>query len=99
MAKDFLLKDGDLQIKNGDFAVGDSDEQHIEHLLLAHNGEYTQYPMLGIGISSYIHAPMNPAVRMELERHIRLQVQADGGQNVKINVTNENLKIKATYAD
>jgi len=98
MAKDFILKDGDLQIENGDFVVGHSDQQHVEDLLIAHKGEYTQNPVLGIGISAYLRAPIDSRVREKLEREIKLQIEADGGKKVKVAVkTIEDIEITASY--
>jgi len=98
MAKDFLLKDGDLQIDNGDFVVGHSDQQHVEDLLIAHKGEYTQNPVLGIGISSYLRAPVDSRVREKLERDIKLQIEADGANKVKVAVRSiEDIDITASY--
>jgi len=98
MAKDFVLKDGDLQIRGGDFVVDESDQQHVEDLLLAHKGEYTQNPVLGIGISSYLRAPVDARIRQKLERDIKLQIEADGGKNVSVSVGSiDNIEISARY--
>jgi len=98
MAKDFLLKDGDLQIENGDFIIGDSDQQHVEDLLIAQKGEYTQNPILGIGISRFLRAPMDSRIREKLSREIKLQIEADGGSGVKVDVRSaEDIEITARY--
>jgi len=100
MAKDFLLNDGDLQIKDGDFVIGYSDDQHIEHLLLAHVGEYTQFPLIGIGVSDYLLSPLNGTIRQQMERTIRQQIQADGGNNIKVKIDNQGtINVTADYAD
>jgi len=41
-AVDILFAD-DLVIKNGDFGVGPSDQQHIEHILFATPGQFKQH--------------------------------------------------------
>lgn len=66
--------------------MGESSEQHVEHLLLAQQGEYKQSPLTGIGILNYINAPMDTKRRGELERNIQLQLEADGARNVKVTV-------------
>lgn len=47
--KDFLFND-DLEIRNGDFAIGESDNQHVKHILMAGKGEYKANPELGVGV-------------------------------------------------
>lgn len=98
MAKDFIYKDGDLQIKNGDFLIDESDQQHVEDILVAFQGEYTQNPVLGVGISSYLRAPMDAKIRQDLEREIKLQVEADGGKDVVVSVNSmDDININAKY--
>lgn len=100
MAKDFLFKDGDLQIENGDFVIGHSDQQHVNDLLIAQKGEYTQNPVLGVGILRYLRAPEDAKVRAKLEREIKLQIEADGGENVKVKVNSmDDIDVDARYED
>lgn len=47
--KDILFND-DIITKNGDFALEESDNQHVKHILLATKGEYKASPELGVGI-------------------------------------------------
>ena len=56
MAKDILFEDNDLKFENGDLSIGDSDQQHIEDLLLANKGDYKQSPIVGIGIKKWINS-------------------------------------------
>jgi len=51
MNQDVLLTpEGDFQIDNGDFMVGDATYQLQEDLLIAHKGEYKLAPEIGVGI-------------------------------------------------
>ena len=53
--KDLLLnKNGDLLIKNGDFVIGESDNQHQLDILLAEKGEFKEYPEIGVGIQEML---------------------------------------------
>lgn len=98
MANDILLKDFDLSIIGGDLDVGYSDEQHMEHILLAHPGHYKQTPWIGIGIEDLLNAPTNAKTIRVLERDIKLQLESDGAKNVTAKSDiNLNLKIDATY--
>jgi len=49
--KDFLLDDnGELRIENGDFVVGESDNQHQQDIIKCSKGEFREFPELGVGI-------------------------------------------------
>lgn len=72
---DFLLgSDGDLQIENGDFVTGQSDEQNVALILAVNKGAFKQFPLVGVGIKRYINGKLDS----QLERQIRLQLAADG---------------------
>lgn len=76
MVTDFLLdQDGDLLIRDGDFAVGESDDQHIEDIITAFPGWWKQFPLLGVGIFQNIKSSQNP---QDLERSIKINLQSDG---------------------
>lgn len=73
--KDILLTaDFDLQIKDGDLVIGESNQQHQQCLILAEKGAYKQFPDLGVGVMTYLKDE-NPD---ELLREIRLQFSGDG---------------------
>lgn len=53
--KDLLLdENGDLLIKDGDFVIGESDNQHQLDILLAEKGEFKEFPELGVGIQEML---------------------------------------------
>jgi hypothetical protein len=75
MEKDILLDgDFDLQIKDGDFVLGDDLEQRAVQIIRADKGQYKQFPPLGVGIESALNSPLTP----QLKREIELQLAADG---------------------
>lgn len=76
-ASDIKQIDNDLSIdaQTGDFIVEESDEQHIEDIIVANTGSYKEFPLVGVGIENYINASMNP---QDLERQIKIQLKADG---------------------
>jgi len=84
---------GDLACKDGDFVVGDSTFRHQADLLEAAEGEYKQYPTVGVGLNEFLNDE-NPA---EMLRKIRIQFVRDG-----LNITElssaEQLKISAEYS-
>ncbi len=84
--KDFLLDDkGDLKIENGDFAVGDSNQQHVVHIFKSFQGEWKQNPLIGFGASRYLKKTTNK--RQEFLRNLKLQLKFDSYENPEIDLT------------
>jgi hypothetical protein len=75
LAKDIQLEDNDLVITNGDFAIGFSDQQHIEDIINDNVGNWKQYPTCGVGIKQYQASSGQEQI---IERLIKLQLQNDG---------------------
>lgn len=96
--EDFKLdKNMDLSIKNGDFAIGDTDQQNIELLLLSHKGSFKEYPILGVGITDYLKSP-EIISRLRLENEINNQLEYDNFQVKDLDVNNlENIHIDGSY--
>jgi len=98
MANDFLhTPEKDLLIVNGDFAVGEATEQLIENLLLAHQGEYKEYPLAGVGIRLFGNGPWDYKTVKQLEKRIRLQLQYDGAEKIDVSIKDQQIKIDARY--
>lgn len=98
MVKDFLTKDGALQIVNGDFLTGEPTQEHVQDVLFARPGEYSQSPFIGVDIEAYLKAPITPLVLQSLERQIRLQLQADGAKRISVNAKSlSDLDISCNY--
>lgn len=73
--QDYALDDdGDLKIQDGDFVVEPSDTQHVKDILEAFPGEYKQFPLLGVGLLSYLKS-QNPNDAVNV---IKQQLQSDG---------------------
>ena len=88
--KDIRLNDdGDVLIKNGDFALGESDEVHIEHIVRANKGFYFDNPFIGVGIIDEINGS---TTRQELKQNIRRQLVLDNYSVKKVDVS-ENYEI------
>lgn len=75
MRTDFLVDaNGDLQIEDGDFLTGSSDDQHIQHLLQSTQGTIKDAPLLGVGIVEEISGVVDGSTK----RKIDINLQADG---------------------
>lgn len=72
---DVLLgQDGDLEFENGDFKTGFSDNQHQEHILRAHKGEYKENPEVGVGVADMLNDDAYDEMMIEMKK----QLQYDG---------------------
>lgn len=79
---DILLDtDNSLLFDAGDFVVGASEAQHVRLILDINKGDWTQSPLIGVGLTKYLKGNLDA----RLEREIRLQLTADGiNANVEI---------------
>lgn len=74
-------------ITNGDFLQGESNEQHIEHLLLANKGQYKNAPTAGVGVAMLRNAPLSLQRRSAMQRDIKLQLILEGLQNAIVKIS------------
>lgn len=72
--KDFIHNQ-DLEIRNGDFAVLESDNQHTEHILIANKGEYKAAPELGVGISQMLNTEEITEFLIEAKKNLQYDGQ------------------------
>lgn len=73
---------GDLLIANGDFAIGESDSQHITDIVYSAPNWWKEYPYLGVNIQAFLSGSGNGP---ELNRQLLLQLKSDGYQVTKAN--------------
>lgn len=74
--QDIVLIDGILAITDdGDFLLGDSDEQHIQDTINAFPGWWKENPGDGVGAMQYLNSS---GTEQSLTRAIKLQLQSDG---------------------
>ncbi|TLP81350.1 hypothetical protein [Maribacter sp. ACAM166] len=89
MAKDILLNDtGELTIANGDFVIGDSEDQEVQLILEMAQGELKEDPLLGADLFRLIHSNATDA---ELKLAVKLQLARDGKDYDKLK---ERIKIQ-----
>uniref|UniRef100_UPI0039A53388 hypothetical protein n=1 Tax=Ornithobacterium rhinotracheale TaxID=28251 RepID=UPI0039A53388 len=88
-----LTDDYDLFLKNGDLAIAESSGRHIEHLLIAAQGEYKESPLTGCDIQKAKYGKID---RM-LDRHVRVQMEADGFHLEQLAITENGIQIKGKY--
>lgn len=93
--KDILLNnDGDLKIEDGDFVIGEATLQNQAVILAAHQGEFKQYPTIGVGIQDLLLSNELLEFRHKIRNHFAMD-----GLKIKELELYEigNLKINASY--
>ncbi len=81
-----LDNNGDLDIKKGDFTIVESDQVHIEHILLSNKGYWFETPLLGVGIINELNGSRS---RQELKQNIRRQLVLDNFSVKKIEISTD----------
>ena len=76
---------GDLYINTttGDFEIIESDSQHVGDIMQSINGDYKEFPLIGVNFFKYQNSV---GKRQEIERIIRTQLKSDGYNVTEIEV-------------
>ncbi|MDN3621352.1 hypothetical protein QWY81_17930 [Polaribacter undariae] len=94
MVQDFLLdENGDLRIANGDFVIGDSENQEIEALLVSMKGEFKEFPSVGADFQKLLKSRSGQTAAL---KEIKLQLRNDGFDVSNIEIDNESIEVNAT---
>ena len=89
---DILLDENeDLLIENGDFVIGDSNEQHIRHILRLAPGQNRMAPLLGANIIENLKGNLDG----DFKRKIRIMLAMDGVTVNDVQINNDELNIDA----
>jgi hypothetical protein len=84
MTTDILFDDNDVIVKDGDFFISDSDQQHIKHILIADKGQFRQWPLIGVGIRRQSNGSTN---KQDLKQLIRVQLRSDNFTVKKLEIS------------
>jgi len=90
--RDFLLDEHDnLLIDGGDWLVGDSDQQHVQLLLMSMPGEWKETPETGVGLA----LSQKGVIDGFIKRTIAVQLEADGFKLDNLEITEKGIIIDA----
>jgi hypothetical protein len=79
IATDIRTNDnGELVFMRGDFDVFESDETHVDDMLIFRKGHCRQYPLAGVGLKDFEKAAATQSALELLRKRIRLQLELDG---------------------
>ncbi len=92
-AKDILLNQtDDLIIKNGDFQIGNSEAQNLDHLCRATIGSIKHDPLTGIGIINLVKTRIDEP---KFFTDAKVQLKADGWVDESIIINGSEIEINA----
>lgn len=95
MVTDILLDSTlDFQVVNGDFLIGESDEQHIQLLLSSSPGNWKQFPFLGTDLIEDIASPMSA---QDIVAKITLAMKVDAFQNISVFANNGKIQVSGNH--
>lgn len=84
MRTDILLDDDfDLQITNGDFDTGKSDQQHVQLLSFFNKGELRQFPIVGFGVERYLKTVSD---KKKFTREMKIELENDGYMDATVQI-------------
>ena len=87
MAQDILLDDlGDLTFSDGDFSLGESNEQHAILIVNTSPGSWKEYPIIGVGIGAFVSSSGQEST---IKRRISVQMEKDGFTNIDVSVVQD----------
>jgi len=95
-----LDSNNDLILENNDFAIGQSDDQNIEAIMLAEKGQFYEFPLLGYGIRRKLNGSINILTERKLIRenlsfdnyNVKLLNIIGSGDNLEIELDAEKIK-------
>jgi hypothetical protein len=82
--QDIALYKNDLYAADGDFAVIESDVQHVTDTLAAVPGWWKENPADGVGVMLYLRSS---GQQQALQRNIKIQLLSDGYRADAVQVT------------
>ena len=94
MKKDILVDENNkILIVGGDFVTGQSDQQHVKHIIEAFKGEYKSNPLVGFSVLGYLKR--DDKIESEFRRDLKIQLENDGYIDAEIDLSEgfERLKI------
>jgi hypothetical protein len=88
-----LDETGDIAVANGGVVIGDAGQQTVQLLFIGAQGEWKEYPMMGIGIKRI----QNGAIDRFLDRTIRVQLEGLGFKIKKIDITEKGIELEGDF--
>tara|TARA_B110000977_G_C11000203_1_gene463495 strand:- start:947 stop:1249 length:303 start_codon:yes stop_codon:yes gene_type:complete len=79
----FSFSQNDLAIENGDFVIGNSDQQNIRNIIQSQRGQFYEQPLIGVGILDEMNSS---ATTQSLKNRIKTNLLLDNYEADEIQV-------------
>jgi hypothetical protein len=85
--RDILLDTSENLQNNGsgDFKVGDASNQLMYYIIRSSQGNWKEFPLVGVGIDRYLNAAIDPYV---LAQDVKSQLRSDVFSKASVDATN-----------
>lgn len=87
--KDIIYQDTIL-LEDGDFVVDLSEQQHIQDIVFSGRGDWRQFPLVGVGITSTLNSNLSFDI---IRKRIVNQLEYDNFEVEKVEVLEDNTTI------
>lgn len=90
---DYLLDtNGKMLLKNGDFVIGESEQQEIDLLLMSSPGDWKENPAVGVNLPQLVKSR---STETAIKKSIHEQLTADGFKKITIKINYPNIEVDA----
>lgn len=93
---DILVDADGIVCTAGDFAIGASDNQHVEHIILTLQGNWRRTPLVGLAAQRVINLSTDALKVLSFKRSLKIQLENDG-YNLKSSALNKDGKLIVDY--
>ena len=91
MVTDFIIRE-DLQIKDGDLLLLESEQDHINDIVIQNRGEQKQFPLLGVGALNFMSGSESLD---QIRKQITLHLESDNFKVDEVTKQGESYRIVA----
>lgn len=86
IAKDVGLdQDEDLEIKNGDFVIANSDGRHVQDITFSAKGNWRFSPLVGVDITQFVNST-GTNIYAKIRKKITTDLERDGYSVKKVKI-------------
>jgi len=94
MTRDIIIEEGtnNLKIENGDFVLGETEQQNINFILVASKGNFYQTPQIGVNLISFLNSSSG---NQRIFNKIETNLNFDNYKNVEVEFIDGKLYVDA----
>ena len=85
ISNDFIINE-DIEIAGGDFLIGVSDNQNVFAIIKAHQGQFYESPLIGVGVDDFQNSP---ATNRLFKKMIKEEIAKDNYRAKNLEIVGE----------